>query len=169
MRNPSDSIRLRDAIKDDLQVFFEQQLDPESNRMAAFAAKDPSDREMFMAHWTKLMADPAVIIRTILFDGRVAGHVASFVRDDQRLVCYWLGKEFWGRGIATRALEIFLEQLTERPLHARAASDNLASIRVLEKCGFVKTGGGKGFSHVRGADVAEVVMGLTSVAPPRAI
>jgi len=130
----NNAVLLREAVESDLQAFFEQQLNPEANRMAAFAAKDPANRNAFMTHWTKLMADPAIVIRTILFDGRVAGHVASFVRDDQRLVCYWLGKEFWGQGIATRALGIFLEQLTERPLYARAASDNAASIRVLEKC-----------------------------------
>jgi RimJ/RimL family protein N-acetyltransferase len=128
--------------------------------MAAFAAKDPANKEAFMTHWAKLMADPVISIRTILYGDRVAGHVASFLRGEEREVCYWRGKEFWGKGIATRALELFLGQMTERPLHARAARDNAASIRVLEKCGFLHAREEKGFSHIRSAEVEEVIMTL---------
>jgi RimJ/RimL family protein N-acetyltransferase len=51
-------------------------------------------------------------------------------------VGYWVGREFWGRGIATRALAAFLDEVSERPIYAGVADTNLASIRVLEKCGF---------------------------------
>jgi RimJ/RimL family protein N-acetyltransferase len=75
-------------------------------------------------------------------------------------VGYWIGQDFWGRGIATRALRLFLEEVTIRPLYGRAAKDNRASIRVLEKCGFRLCGEDKGFSFARGQDVAEVILRL---------
>jgi RimJ/RimL family protein N-acetyltransferase len=76
------------------------------------------------------------VTRTILADGVVAGHALSFERDGRRLVGYWLAREHWGRGIATRALAAFLEVLPQRPLHATVAEHNAASLRVLAKAGF---------------------------------
>lgn len=127
------TVMLRDVSEGDLPVFFEHQLDPEATRMAAFPARDRKD---FMAHWTRILSDETVITRTILFDGRVAGNVVSFVHSGEREVGYWVGKEFWDKGIATQALSMFLEQIETRPLYAHVARHNGASIRVLEKCGF---------------------------------
>jgi RimJ/RimL family protein N-acetyltransferase len=64
-----------------------------------------------------------------------------------------------GRGIATRALQEFL-QLATRPLYARAASDNAASIRVLTNCGFLLVGEGREFAHGRNEETDEVVLRL---------
>jgi RimJ/RimL family protein N-acetyltransferase len=75
-------------------------------------------------------------------------------------VSYWLGKEYWGKGIATEALGLFLGIIEERPLYARAAKDNAASIRVLEKCGFVISGCERGFANARGEEIDEVVLVL---------
>jgi RimJ/RimL family protein N-acetyltransferase len=127
------TILLRDVIAGDLPIFFEQQLDPAANQMAAFPARD---REAFMAHWTKIMADDNNILKTILYGDQAAGNIVSWEHDGEREVGYWLGREFWGKGIATRALMLFLEQVTLRPLVAYVVKHNLASIRVLEKCGF---------------------------------
>lgn len=126
-------VTLREVIESDLPVFFEHQLDPDATRMAAFPARD---REAFTAHWIKILGDEAVIKRTILYDGQVAGHIVCFGPSGERQVGYWIGKTFWGKGIATRALAAFLELVEERPLYAHVASHNLASLRVLEKCGF---------------------------------
>jgi RimJ/RimL family protein N-acetyltransferase len=71
---------------------------------------------------------------------QVAGNVVSWDQAGRRLVGYWMGREFWGRGVATRALSAFVTELMERPLHARVAKDNVASLRVLEKCGFTIAG-----------------------------
>ena len=114
--NQTDGVRLRDVTEADLPVLFEQQMDPEANRMAAFPARD---REAFTAHWKNVLADAAVAKKTILFDGRVAGNIVSFQQLGRPLVGYWIGKEYWGRGIATRALSEFLNHVTARPLHAR--------------------------------------------------
>ena len=128
---------LRDVTEADLGVFFEQQLDPEATQMAAFPARD---REAFGAHWEKVLADETVRAKTIVVDGAVAGNVVSFRHDGKTEVGYWLGRDFWGRGIATRALTEFLGLVDERPLYAGVAKHNVGSIRVLEKCGFERCG-----------------------------
>ena len=102
--------------------------------MASFSARD---EEAFMAHWkTKILGDDTVIKKTILFRDQVAGNIVCFAQSGRRLVGYWLGVQFWGKGIATRALSEFLAQVETRPLDAYVAKDNIGSIRVLQKCGF---------------------------------
>ena len=136
----TNTVLLRDVVESDLPIFFEQQLDPVANQMAAFPARD---REAFMAHWAKILADESNILKTILYGDQVAGNIVSWEQPDEgseREVGYWLGREYWGKGIATRALAAFLEHVTARPLYAYVAKHNLASIRVLEKCGFIITG-----------------------------
>jgi RimJ/RimL family protein N-acetyltransferase len=128
---------LREVDESDLWVFFEQQRDPEAVEMAAFPSRE---REPFFEHWHRTMADDACIQRTIVSDGKVVGNMLSWERDGKRLVGYWLGREFWGRGLATRALAEFVEELSVRPLYAEVATTNVGSIRVLEKCGFTRVG-----------------------------
>ena len=101
--------------------------------MAAFPARD---RDAFMAHWTKILGDETVVAMTVVVDRCVAGHVGCWTQDRQRLIGYWIGKEHWGKGVATRMLSMFLRLVADRPLHAHVAKHNVASIRVLEKCGF---------------------------------
>lgn len=102
--------------------------------MAAFPARD---WEAFMDHWARIIRDEAATALAVIVDSKVAGHIGCWIGDGQRQVGYWLGKEYWGRGLATRMLAQFLQRVPERPLYARAAAHNIASIRVLEKCGFV--------------------------------
>ena len=151
---------LRDVIEDDLPIFFEQQLDSDANYMAAFTAKNPADRDAFTSHWNKILGDHTNTNKTILFAGQVVGHIASFERWGKREVTYWLGKEYWGKGLATKALTEFLGHVKERPVYARAAKDNTASIRVLNKCGFEISGEDKGFSNARGREVEEFILEL---------
>jgi RimJ/RimL family protein N-acetyltransferase len=125
---------LRDVVDADLPIFFEHQRDPEATRMADFPARD---YEAFMAHWQKILADDTLQKKTIVFEQQVAGNVVSWEQDGRRLVGYWLGKEFWGKGLATRGLAELIAQVTVRPLYAYVAATNIGSIRVLEKCGFV--------------------------------
>ena len=127
-----DELLLRPVVADDLPIFFEQQADPDANYIAAFTVKDPSDRAAFMARWQRILADPTVIIRTVVTDGAVAGSVLSYEVEGRPEVSYWLGRAFWGRGIATRALTAFLADANRtRPIYARAAKDNIGSLRVL--------------------------------------
>ena len=155
---------LRDVLPDDLPIFFEQQLNQEANTMAAFTAKDPTDQEAFMVHWRKNLGNDTCIIKTILFNGQVAGSVSSYEDEGKPEVTYWLGKEYWGKGIATWALQEFLAQKNHiRPIYARVAKDNLGSRRVLEKCGFNMIGESKGFANARGQEIEELLLELREV------
>lgn len=150
-------VTLRDVTEADLPILFEHQRDPDALRMAAFPSRD---REAFTAHWAKILPDETLVKKTILVDGQVAGHIGSFERDGEREVGYWIGREHWGKGIATRALSEFLGYVKERPLVAHVAKHNLASIRVLEKCGFTHAGEDKEFSTVDGTLVEGLVLEL---------
>jgi RimJ/RimL family protein N-acetyltransferase len=150
------SILLRDVTDSDLPILYEQQLDPEATAMAAFPSRD---REAFMAHSAKIMADESVIFRTIVFDGQVAGSIVSWGQAGDREVGYWLGKEYWGRGIATKALTAYLGIVKQRPLYAHVAKHNAGSRRVLEKCGFAVIGEDT-YTNPAGVDVEEIIMKL---------
>jgi RimJ/RimL family protein N-acetyltransferase len=130
---------LRNVVERDLQAFFEHQRDPEATSMAAYPAKE---WDAFMFHWRhKVLGDRANKARTILVDDQVAGYVASWEQEGRRLVGYWVGREYWGRGVARSALDEFLRTHEHhRPIHAYVALSNARSIRVLEKCGFQRVG-----------------------------
>src|SRR5689334_9886043 len=128
---------LRDVVETDLPIFYQHQLDAESTRMAAFPSRE--DWAVFLEHWTtKVLGNPANGKQTIIWNEQVAGYIASWSQEERRLIAYWIGREYWGRGIATAALTEFLRQERVRPLHAFVAVHNAGSMRVLEKCGFVR-------------------------------
>lgn len=156
-----ESIVLRQVIPGDLPVFFEQQRDPQAIWMAAFTPKDPLDVGAFSERWKKILSDETIRVKTILYNGEVAGSVLVFHQFGEPEISYWLGSEYWGKGIATGALAEFLKIIAERPLYARAAKDNLASIRVLQKCGFTLCGEDKGFANARNSDVEEFIFVLS--------
>jgi RimJ/RimL family protein N-acetyltransferase len=131
---PATGVTLRDVWESDLPAFFEHQRDPVANEMAAFPARD---RDAFMEHWTtKILGVDTGHKRTILVHGEVVGNILGWEDAGDTLIGYWIGREHWGRGIATRALELFLVEVETRPLLAHVVKHNRGSIRVLEKCGF---------------------------------
>ncbi|MFI5895932.1 GNAT family N-acetyltransferase [Actinoplanes sp. NPDC051513] len=146
----SPEVRLRAVEDDDLDVLFDQQADPEATAMAAFPARD---RERFDAHWVRIRLDDTVVLRTILADGVVAGNIGSWQDDGRRLIGYWIGREYWGRGVATQALALLVSEVSARPLHAHVAVHNIGSIRVLQKCGFTR-------DHVQEAQAPEPEDGI---------
>jgi RimJ/RimL family protein N-acetyltransferase len=155
---------LRKVAPDDLPIFFEQQNDPDAIHMAAFTSKDPTDQKAFDIHWQKILAADTVLIRTIVWEGHVAGYVLSYEDDGKPEVSYWLGKAFWGQGIATQALQAFLADVNQaQPIYGRAAKDNLGSIRVLEKCGFQIMDEMKGFANARDEEIEELLLVKTAV------
>lgn len=158
LRTPSATLTLREVEDADLDVFFAQQLDPEANWLAAFTAPNPTDRAAFDAHWARIRRNATVLNRTIVVDGQVVGSVASYAEAGRTEVSYWLGREAWGRGYATRALAEFLKVQAIRPLYARVAHDNLASQRVLARNGFVVIGEERGYANARGAEITEHVL-----------
>ncbi len=153
----ANQVQLRDVSEADLPIFFEQQLDSEATHMAALPSRN---KEAFMAHWIRILADHTTLIKTILYEGKVAGNIISFDQLGEREVGYWLGKEYWGKGIATRALAEFLKYIDTRPLYAHVAKHNIASRRVLEKCGFVVSGEDHFFSPVFSKSIEEYILTL---------
>jgi RimJ/RimL family protein N-acetyltransferase len=129
-----DRVRLRDFERDDLPRMFDLQLDPDSNRMAVAI---PRTRAAFDAHWASCLDNPKNATRAILFGEVFVGYISCFPMDDEDHVGYWIDRAYWGKGIASRALQLLLEEVTSRPLIATVATSNLASFRVLQKCGFV--------------------------------
>ncbi|HKO74784.1 MAG TPA: GNAT family N-acetyltransferase [Gaiellaceae bacterium] len=151
---------LREVRDEDLAILFDQWADPGAARMAAFTAPDHMDWDAFERRWTRLRAGELIINRAIVVDGEVAGTIGSWGKAGEREVTYWIGRSYWGKGIATCALDAFLTVDPSRPLHARIASDNVASRRVLEKCGFRVIGTERGFAEARSSEIEELVLRL---------
>jgi RimJ/RimL family protein N-acetyltransferase len=156
-------VAIRDVSEDDLSILYAHQLDEEATRMAAFPARDEA---AFMAHWTRTMADETVILKTILFRGEVAGNVVSWEHEGRRKVGYWIGRAFWGRGVASSALAAFLAADETRPLYAHVAKHNIASIRVLEKSGFTQIAAARVPAEAGVDAVDELILELRA-SPPR--
>lgn len=155
------TIRLRDVIESDLPIFFEHQLDPVATSMAAFPSRD---RPAFMAHWAKILANPTGVIQTIMLGDQVAGNIVSYEYDGMREVGYWIGRQYWGQGVATSALSAFLERHA-RPLYAHVAKHNRGSLRVLQKCGFTIIGEDRGQPDAAGVPGEEFVLKLSESEP----
>jgi RimJ/RimL family protein N-acetyltransferase len=153
----SNTVRLRDVALDDIATLYEHQLDPESNRMAAVF---PRDEAAFRAKWTTILDDETVVPRAILLDDALVGSISCFKLDGRDAIGYWIAKDHWGRGIATRALALLLEEVKTRPLYARVATHNVGSIRVLERNGFVITGYQHSPATERYAECEEAILEL---------
>ena len=149
-------IHIRDVTESDLPILYEQQLDPEATAMAAFPSRD---HDAFMAHWKKIMAYENNLIKVISYDGEVAGYILSWEMEGEREVGYWLGKAYWGKGIATQALTEYISIVKTRPLMAHVARHNIGSRRVLEKCGFKVIGEDK-YTNPAGVEVEEFILRL---------
>ena len=154
VRGPED-LTLRDTLESDLEIFFNNQLDKEAGHMAAFTAKDPTDREAYFTKWKKLLQDDTKYNQTILWDELIVGSISSYAMAGELHVTYWISKQYWGKGIATNALLAFLKKMHKRPLFGSAAFDNLASQRVMEKCGFKFLQLEKGFANARDQEIEE--------------
>ena len=156
----SSTISIRPVQPGDLDTFFRLFSDPASVTMAGFTSQDPADREAFDEHWQSILASEAVTARTILWNAHVVGHVASFEIEGVTEVTYWIDQQVWGHGIATTALGQLLDYVNVRPLFARAASDNEASLRVLTKSGFRPVGTDRAYANARGSEIEETILRL---------
>jgi RimJ/RimL family protein N-acetyltransferase len=152
------AVGLRAITDADLDALFDQMRDPESVWMAAFTADDPDDRSAFDAHMARVRSSPGVTLRAITCDGQFAGTVSAFVNEGQTEVTYWIDRAAWGRGVASRALELLVDLVPARPLHARAASDNIGSLRVLQKAGFTIIGTENSFAPARHGIIEETIL-----------
>ena len=130
-------VRLRPVEDDDLPIFLAHQDDPVAAAMAAFPTRAP---DVFYAHWATIRADPTNYTRTIVADDEVVGDIVSWLDHGSRQVGYWIGRDHWGKGFATAALRLLLDEIKDRPVTAHVVPDNIGSQRVVEKCGFVRVG-----------------------------
>lgn len=137
---PHDSVTLRPVIVEDLPALYAHQADPLANQMAG---TKPRSEEAFREVWARIFADPTIVPRAIIRGGELVGGISVFKADGHDSVGYCIDRQHWGKGIATQALHLLLREVARRPLHATVLRENVASLRILEKCGFRLTG----FSH----------------------
>ncbi|MEO8074226.1 MAG: GNAT family N-acetyltransferase [Acidobacteriota bacterium] len=153
-------IELKNTNTNDFDVLFNFQTDRDANYLAAFTQKNPTDKDAYIKKYTKLLSDETVNNKTIFINNEIAGSVAKFEIEGEAEITYWIGKDFWGKGIASKALTQFLEIEKTRPIYGRVAFDNIGSQKVLEKCGFKKIGTEKGFANARGKEIEELIYKL---------
>jgi len=155
-------ITLRPTTISDLDILFQFQLDKEGGYLAAFMPENHADKSAYIEKYTKLLANSSVNNQTIIQNNTIVGSIAKFVMEGDTEITYWIGKEFWGKGIATAALKEFLLIETSRPIFGRVAFDNFGSQKVLENCGFIKIGTDKGFANARQMEIEEFIYKLNS-------
>jgi RimJ/RimL family protein N-acetyltransferase len=154
------TVTLRPSTPADARALFRIESDPEARHMAAFGGEDSDSQEAFQTRWERMLSDRTVLARTVLWDGQIVGSAIQFELFQKPSVAYWIDREFWGRGIATRALAALLRESPVRPLYARVAKDNLASRKVLENCGFKVSEEDRSFARYRGAEIEELIYRL---------
>ncbi|WP_203580850.1 GNAT family N-acetyltransferase [Microbacterium hibisci] len=153
-------IELRPLDDDDLDAVFEMMRDPEAIAIAAFTAEDPDDRAAFDAWIDRQRTSGDVRSFVVTEDGGFAGTAATFTIDGDREVTYWIARHAWGRGVATAALRLLISREPIRPLFARVAAHNAASIAVLEKAGFTEVSRNVDFAPGVGREIEEIVFTL---------
>jgi RimJ/RimL family protein N-acetyltransferase len=153
-------IELRDIHDDDHDAVFEMMRDPAAVAMAAFTADDPDDRAAFDAWLARNLSDPRAATHVVTENGGFAGIAATFSVGDDRELTYWIARHAWGRGVGGAALALLVAGEPERPLFARAASHNTASVAMLRRAGFTEVSRGEGYAPGVGRDVEEIVFAL---------
>ncbi len=153
-------ITIRKTIVEDLELFYEFQLNEEARYMAAFSANSYKLKDAYLLKFGKLLMEPTVNMQTIVVDGIVVGTVSKFEMHGNAELTYWIERSRWGQGIASKALKLLLEIEPMRPIYGAVAFDNIGSQKVLEHCGFSKVGTDSGFAEARGQEVAEFIYRL---------
>lgn len=148
-RHKPAQVYLRPTLHADIPRLFEIQLDPAGNDLAG---TKPRDLAAFTARWDDILGTPTsppkptgVTPRVIIADGVLVGSINIFPSNAPdfpedgavpNYLGYWLAREHWSRGIATRAIALMLEESSIRPLFARVISHNAASLKALTRNGF---------------------------------
>jgi [ribosomal protein S5]-alanine N-acetyltransferase len=157
----NNNIILTPTAIEELSTFFQFQLNEEAIYLAAFTPKDPANEATYLEKYARHLADPTIHMCTIKLNNVIVGSIAKFVLQGDAEITYWIDRNFWGQGIASTALHNFLKIEQTRPLFGRVAFDNYGSQKVLEKCGFIKTGTDKGFANARQAEIEEFIYKLS--------
>lgn len=153
-------IELKKTSIEDLASLFLFQTNEEGIWMAAFTAENPHDKSAYLDKWSAIVENPQIRMQTIRLENIVVGSVIHFEVMEETNVSYWIDRSYWGKGIATEALKMFINDSSKRPLFARVAHDNYRSQKVLENCGFKSVGKEKGFANARKKEIEEFVYQL---------
>ncbi|WP_082735656.1 GNAT family N-acetyltransferase [Polycladidibacter stylochi] len=134
----------------------------------------PPQRENVEAFFAQISPAPypqAPMRRAIVVDGAFAGTIELALPGDLEdyphlpTIGYWLGEPFWGKGFASRAVRLILQQAFAiegvGTVAARAFQENAGSLNVLSKAGFKIVGACKRYSKARGETVACHVLIVT--------
>lgn len=155
--NKVNDILLKKTNTADLETLFGFQLDEDSNYLAGFTSKNPSDKQTYFEKYTNLLSDHTVNMKTIFLNSEIVGNIAKFEMEGNTEITYWIDKASWGKGIATLALSQFLKIEKRRPIYGRVAFVNFGSIKVLERCGFTKIGTETNFANARESEIEEYI------------
>ena len=153
-------IKLTKTTVEDLETLFVFQSNKDGIWMAAFTAKDQSDKEFYINKWTKIVENPDINMQTIRFENKIVGSLVHFDMMEETNVSYWIDQQYWGKGFATEGLKAFIKDVAKRPLFGRVAYDNYGSQKVLNKCGFKLIGQDKGFANARNKEIEEFIYKL---------
>jgi [ribosomal protein S5]-alanine N-acetyltransferase len=159
---PNYTIILSKTIEDDLKTLYQIQIDKEANYMAAFTSLESAQENMYIAKYSKFLNEPTINLQTIKVGEQIIGSISKFEMNNENEITYWIDKNFWSKGITSSALALFLQSEYARPIYGRTAFDNIASQKVLEKCGFTKIGTDKGFAHARQIEIEEYIYKLAT-------
>lgn len=158
------TVAIRPALAADAEPVFRLESDPVGADMLAFLPREPGDRAAFDLAWERYTTREDIVFRIVEHDETFAGYVLSFVIEEagqsEREVGYWIDRSVWGRGVASAALALLLDEVTERPLWGRVAGHNVGSRRVLEKAGFVRAAVHQTLSPRRGYLIDEIALRL---------
>ena len=142
-------IEIREYVESDFESYYEWQSDP---AIAAFVSWLPKRREESKADLHDAIMQQRAAPRVRYFfavvdsqSNEVVGSVGFTVVEDGVGDCGWfIRRGFWGKGYATEAARLMVAAAFGmaglRHLKASCARGNVASQRVMEKCGFVCVG-----------------------------
>jgi RimJ/RimL family protein N-acetyltransferase len=125
----------------------------------------PSDSRLFVNG--VVARSPHEEALAITRDGTFIGVISVRQREPGTTpsIGYWIGEPFWNQGFMSEALAAFIAhifRLTDTgAIHCGAFAENVASLRVQEKVGFVPNGTTSLFSKPRGGDFPHVNTILT--------
>lgn len=161
LKNFSMNLILKKTTQSDLDTLFEFQKDPKGVTMAAFTSENPNDKAAYLKKWSAIIENPEIKMNTIFLDTVIVGSVVHFEMMNETNVSYWIDSKYWGKGIATKALQLFIKDVSKRPLVGCVAFDNYGSQKVLEKCGFVKVASEMSYANARKMEIEEFIYELT--------
>lgn len=139
-------MKLREFVQDDIQSIVKHASNFNVSRY--LTSKFPYPYKKEDAEWWINVGSKIGLHKAIDLDGECIGGIGiTFGQDEHQytsLIGYWLGESHWGKGIATKALSIMTDEAFSQSgikrLYAPVYSPNKASMRVLEKCGYVLEG-----------------------------